>query len=349
MQGGRKQYGLQLQIKGPPKKPTGRPAPAVAFRFNDGDEEDDVEADIARQANKKRNVREVEQQYQKALEEDPTAFDYDGVYDEMKGNQARPIHEDRAKREPKYIGKLLEKAKVRAREQDIVYERQLAKEREKEDHLYGDKEKFVTGAYKKKLQEQAKWLEEERRREAEEQKHEVGNKSDMSDFYRNLLKSNVAFGARNVSKPGEKASGAEKDAKRPGAQSQVEDEELASTAMGADHGAGAGRSDRRSEEPRDKEDRKYDRSSSGNKDRNESGSLRSRDASDRTLEEDDQRSNAREKPADGTAERSPARTEEGVAPKDVKSSEVETVKQASVDPVAAAKERYLARKRQRGL
>lgn len=42
---------------------------------------------------------QVEQQYQKALEEDPTAFDYDGVYDEMKGNQVRPIHEDRAKRE----------------------------------------------------------------------------------------------------------------------------------------------------------------------------------------------------------------------------------------------------------
>lgn len=46
-----------------------------------------------------RNWEQVEQQYQKALEEDPTAFDYDGVYDEMKGNQARPIHEDRAKRE----------------------------------------------------------------------------------------------------------------------------------------------------------------------------------------------------------------------------------------------------------
>lgn len=35
----------------------------------------------------------------KALAEDPNAFDYDGVYEEMKGNQARPIHEDRAKRE----------------------------------------------------------------------------------------------------------------------------------------------------------------------------------------------------------------------------------------------------------
>ena len=61
MQGGKKQYGLQLQIKGPPKKAAARPvpAPAAAFQFNDGDDEDDVEADIARQAKKKRNVREV--------------------------------------------------------------------------------------------------------------------------------------------------------------------------------------------------------------------------------------------------------------------------------------------------
>lgn len=72
---------------------------------------------------------------------------------------------------------------MRAREQDVVYERQLAKEREKEDHLYGDKEKFVTGAYKKKLQEQAKWLEEERRRELEEQKHEVGMLKSISFSY----------------------------------------------------------------------------------------------------------------------------------------------------------------------
>lgn len=45
------------------------------------------------------NWEQVEQQLKKALAEDPNAFDYDGVYEEMKGNQARPIHEDRAKRE----------------------------------------------------------------------------------------------------------------------------------------------------------------------------------------------------------------------------------------------------------
>ena len=31
------------------------------------------------------------------------------------------------------------------------------KERQVEDHLFGDKEKFVTAAYKKKLQEEQLW------------------------------------------------------------------------------------------------------------------------------------------------------------------------------------------------
>ena len=73
----------------------------------------------------------------------------------------------------KYIQALIEKSKVREREQEIVYERKIAKEREKDDHLHSDKEKFVTGAYKRKLAEQAKWLEEDRLRELREQKDDV--------------------------------------------------------------------------------------------------------------------------------------------------------------------------------
>lgn len=75
--------------------------------------------------------------------------------------------------QPKYILKLMEKAKEREREHEIVYEKKLLKERSKEDHLFADKEKFVTSAYKKKLAEQAKWLEEERLRELREAKHDV--------------------------------------------------------------------------------------------------------------------------------------------------------------------------------
>lgn len=67
----------------------------------------------------------------------------------------------------------MEKAKQREREHGIVYERKLLKERSKDDHLFADKEKFVTGAYKKKLAEQAKWLDEERLRQIREERDDV--------------------------------------------------------------------------------------------------------------------------------------------------------------------------------
>lgn len=67
----------------------------------------------------------------------------------------------------------MEKAKRREREHEIVYERKLAKERSQEDHLFADKDKFVTSAYKRKLAEQEKWKEEERLRELREERDDV--------------------------------------------------------------------------------------------------------------------------------------------------------------------------------
>jgi hypothetical protein len=144
-------------------------------------------------------------------------------------------------------------------EADILYERKLARERQVEDHLFGDKEKFVTAAYKAKLAEQAafkaeaekkcvpfffpfsfffhllfggggdgripcaachKWLPlpmrpptshpplthppsphhtpvtlPPMRRRQQEEAEAVEKKGHMGDFYRNLLRGNVAFGA----------------------------------------------------------------------------------------------------------------------------------------------------------
>ncbi|KAG8488635.1 hypothetical protein CXB51_016580 [Gossypium anomalum] len=194
-----KKYGLQLRV--PPsqqKKPATRPPlpPPRGFQ-EDGD--DDVEKEISRQASKNKALKEVEEQHKKALEEDPSVFDYDGVYDEMKEEVVRPRAQDREERKPKYIHNLMKKAEQRKWEQEIVYERKLVKERSKEDHLYADKDKFVTSAYKRKLAEQAKWMEEERLRQLREEKEDVTKKSDLSDFYFNLGK-NVAFGA-NEAKP----------------------------------------------------------------------------------------------------------------------------------------------------
>ncbi|CAN1177143.1 Nuclear speckle splicing regulatory protein 1 [Linum perenne] len=194
-----KKYGLQLRVQPSQHKKPPRPPPPKALGFmNDGDEDDDnVEQDIARQATKNKSLKDIEEQHKKALEEDPSVFDYDGVYDEMKQAVVRPRVEDKQQKMPKYIDTLIKKAKERERQQEIVFERKIAKERSQDDHLYADSDKYVTNAYKKKLAERNQWLEEEKLRELKEQKDDVTKKSDLSDFYFNLNK-NVAFGGKDA-------------------------------------------------------------------------------------------------------------------------------------------------------
>ena len=62
----------------------------------------------------------------------------------------------------KYVGHLQSVAKVREIESDRRYERKLLKERKEEDEEFGDKQKFVTSAYRKKLLEEQKWEYEDR-------------------------------------------------------------------------------------------------------------------------------------------------------------------------------------------
>ncbi|KAJ4841971.1 hypothetical protein Tsubulata_020129 [Turnera subulata] len=191
-----KKYGLQLrkppaQQKKPPRPPVPKP-----LGFGD-DDDDDVEKEILRQASKNKSLKDIEEQHKKALEEDPSVFDYDGVYDEMKQKSVLPKAQDRGTRKPKYIETIMKKAEERKREQEIVYERKLAKERSKEDHLFAEKDKYITSAYKKKLAEKAQWEAEERLRQLREERDDVTKKKDLSDFYFNLGK-NVAFGAKDI-------------------------------------------------------------------------------------------------------------------------------------------------------
>ena len=117
-------------------------------------------------------------------------FDYDGHFDGFQDARKQKIaraDEERTERKSRYIQSLIEKQKEREREDAIVYERRLLKERQKEDHLYGDKEKFVTAAYKKKLEEDAKWLAQEKIDDARETADDVSQKTDLSRFYFNLM------------------------------------------------------------------------------------------------------------------------------------------------------------------
>jgi len=57
---------------------------------------------------------------------------------------------------------LLATSKMREKEKERVFEKNLLKERKVEDAEFGDKDKFVTAAYKKKLLEDKKWEYEDR-------------------------------------------------------------------------------------------------------------------------------------------------------------------------------------------
>eukprot|EP00959_Pyramimonas_sp_CCMP1952_P042519 888906-Pyramimonas_sp.AAC.1 len=64
-------------------------------------------------------VTHVKAQHDAALAEDPTAFDYDGVYDDIKESQKEPKQAEKLERKSRYISGLLSKAKEREREQNV--------------------------------------------------------------------------------------------------------------------------------------------------------------------------------------------------------------------------------------
>ena len=189
-----KKYGLILK-----KKPTSvQIKPSIFGGDDSGDEQDsgrkNVNTTIRKEAEKKKQIRQTQSEINKVLEEDPTAFDYDAVYDKMAERKANLLAAKTAKanKKPKYIGNLLKFAEVRKKEEERRVERQVQKEREAEGNEFADKDAFVTSAFKKKMQEMAE--EEERQRKRDERDGDVTKQADLSKFYRNLLDRNVSTG-----------------------------------------------------------------------------------------------------------------------------------------------------------
>ena len=118
---------------------------------------------------------------------DPNIYDYDGVYDSLHVKPASSSTNADIEKKPKYMGNLLAAAEVRKRDQLRAKEKMLAKERELEGDEFADKEKFVTGAYKRQQEEMRRLEEEEviKEREAEERKRREGG--GMKALYKNLL------------------------------------------------------------------------------------------------------------------------------------------------------------------
>ena len=107
----------------------------------------------------------------RAIECDPTVFEYDSIYDEMKNErESVAVKKVQQKVGPKYMNVLIKKAEERKKEQERRMERKIQKEREQEGDEFADKEAFVTSAYKEKLEEMQKAEEEEQRQKAIEGK-----------------------------------------------------------------------------------------------------------------------------------------------------------------------------------
>jgi coiled-coil domain-containing protein 55 len=194
-----KKYGL---VK-PKAKAKAKPGLA-AFAAADEDEEDapmtaheQVNYAILQAQASEARKKKAEASYTEALEQDETVFDYDGVYDQMQEKRAESAQARKKKesvRAPKYINNILKMAEYKKREEERVKERVEARERLKELEEFGDTEKFVTSAYKRKLEEWQTLDQEDARQAAVEAAQDVRKKDNMDSFYVNLMHDNVSMG-----------------------------------------------------------------------------------------------------------------------------------------------------------
>jgi coiled-coil domain-containing protein 55 len=123
---------------------------------------------VARQQAAARDDARARAIHAAALQQDASVFEYDAHHDahhDARLSKQREADEERVDRKSRYVETLMKRRDEREREDAVLKERRLVREREREDHLYGDKEKFVTAAYKKKLEKDEQWLAEEKARD----------------------------------------------------------------------------------------------------------------------------------------------------------------------------------------
>ncbi|KAL1918489.1 uncharacterized protein VTP21DRAFT_3149 [Calcarisporiella thermophila] len=205
-------YGLNITKK---STPTSIPKPKASIFGDDADddyEQDSTPSDYKTVINRSLALhtqqisRKDAKEYEKALSEDPTIFDYDAVYDDIKSaereaERRRKGIDENEEKKPRYIEGLLATAKQRQIDRLRAEEKKIQREREQEKEEFGDTESFVTPAYKAQMEELKRLEEEEKKKEEDELKNK-----DMSNFYRNFLDRT----ARTSTQPSSKSSSASK-------------------------------------------------------------------------------------------------------------------------------------------
>ncbi|KRY16041.1 Nuclear speckle splicing regulatory protein 1 [Trichinella patagoniensis] len=193
-----KKYGLIL------KKSAKAPLSASKLSvFDSSSDEEQKEASISKAKTVAQSSLKLQHavQIENALIEDPTAFQYDEVYDEMQEKRKNRKEDNEAKkdRKPKYVHSLLAAAHRRQMEYEAVEERKQQREREAEGDQFADKEVFVTGTYRRKLEELQKHNEEMERKDRLDAMMDVSKQKDLSGFYRHLLADVTAESSNSTS------------------------------------------------------------------------------------------------------------------------------------------------------
>jgi len=195
-----KQYGLIL------KKKDTKPAlqkSKLSFFDDDNSDEDTkaaIEKDLLKVSAKKKINKQTQLDVQRALEQDPTVYEYDELYDDMKAEKEDQKKEkkDPKNRKSKYMDGIMKTFQKRALLHARREERKAHKERAEEKDEFADKEQFITNAYREKLKEMKAAEEEEARMDKIEEIMDVTKQKDMSGFYKHFL--NRQVGGRNIRK-----------------------------------------------------------------------------------------------------------------------------------------------------
>ena len=220
---GRLDYGLNARNKPNKNASSSRKKGLTSFGGDDSDSNDDddnrhhgpsgarsdINREIAAEQAALRKRAEAAMDASSAL--DPMVYDYDGKYDSFgSGREASSVDDERKERSSgtkgqcRYISSLLKTAQRRNQEQEIVYERKIAKEQAAKDAelMYEGKEKFITSAYKRKLAEREEWAKEEKERERREEEEDVTKVMKGGNFLYGGFVKNVVLG-RSADKGGE--------------------------------------------------------------------------------------------------------------------------------------------------
>ena len=101
---------------------------AKVFDSSESDDDAPIKKKVKISQGDKSKKKQIEIMQEKALAEDPTVFQYDEVYDDIE-NKRKEVKEAKKNvdKKPKYIGKLLETADKRKKENERRLEKQVQK------------------------------------------------------------------------------------------------------------------------------------------------------------------------------------------------------------------------------